>query len=113
MFYRFIITVIALIVDFDIVVNKREPECASYVLEIIGSILFILISSILIELSLTIISLRGSILNDYPRKPAQYLIYIRLGKFYIVNTISIIYIYYIYMYVVDLESHVVLFVSET
>jgi hypothetical protein len=47
--------------------------------------LLILSSGFILTISLMVVSLRGSILNDGPRKPAQYLIYILLGEFWSQN----------------------------
>jgi hypothetical protein len=65
-------------VDFDELINWEKNGCTARVLEIMCCILVLLLFASVVELCLTVISLRGSILNDTPRSGIPYLMYIRL-----------------------------------
>ena len=57
-----------------------KVPCASHLWELVVLIVLLLAACFLLEAGLTIVSLRGSILTDAPRKPAQYIIYILLSE---------------------------------
>ena len=62
-------------VEFD-----SSVSCSAELKDIVLGYIVILLLSILVESVVTIISLRGSILETEPRSAIQYLLYIRGGK---------------------------------
>jgi len=72
---------VALALEFgDLQDEDVKNKCSSYVMDILFTAIALLSVSIVIELSLLIVSFRGSIFNDIPRKSARLLIYIRSCK---------------------------------
>lgn len=62
-----------------LVVGNFQTECASLLRIYCLAYLVILVSSLVLEAALSLVSLRGSILDTEPRKHVRYIIYLRLG----------------------------------
>lgn len=63
-------------VNFD-----ENVTCSLELKDVVLGYIIILLISILVESVVTIVSLRGSILETKPRSSIQYLLYIRGGKY--------------------------------
>ncbi|XP_060564015.1 diacylglycerol lipase-alpha-like [Ruditapes philippinarum] len=62
-------------VEFD-----PASECSRELKDIVLGYIVILLACIIVESIITLISVRGSILETQPRLSMQYLLYIRIGK---------------------------------
>jgi sn1-specific diacylglycerol lipase len=63
------------VVEFD-----RSVRCVSLLWEHILGYLAILSGSLFVELFISVVAMRGGILDTEARAPMKYLLYIRLGK---------------------------------
>ena len=64
------------IVEFD-----RSVRCVALLWEHILGYLAILAGSLLVEFFISVVAMRGSILDTEARSPMRYLLYIRLGEY--------------------------------
>jgi sn1-specific diacylglycerol lipase len=65
------------VVDFD-----RTVRCVALLWQHILGYLAILSGSLLVEFFISVVAMRGGILETEVRAPMKYLLYIRLGKYY-------------------------------
>lgn len=63
-------------VDFDL-----ATECSKELKDLVLGYIVILLACILIESVVTLVSVRGSILDTQPRFSMQYLLYVRIGEY--------------------------------
>ena len=75
-YYRVVVLCVMLgIVEFD-----RSVHCVALLWEHILGYLAILAGSLLIELFISVVAMRGGILDTDARAPMRYLLYVRLGE---------------------------------
>jgi len=65
------------VVDFD-----RSVRCVALLWQHILGYLAILCGSLLVEFFISVVAMRGGILETEARAPMKYLLYVRLGKYY-------------------------------
>lgn len=65
------------VVDFD-----RSVRCVALLWQHILGYLAILCGSLLVEFLISVVAMRGGILDTEARAPMKYLLYVRLGKYY-------------------------------
>jgi sn1-specific diacylglycerol lipase len=65
------------VVDFD-----RSVRCVALLWQHVLGYLTILSGSLLVEFFISVVAMRGSILDTEARAPMKYLLYIRLGEYY-------------------------------
>jgi sn1-specific diacylglycerol lipase len=70
-----VLCVMLAVVEFD-----RSVRCVALLWEHILGYLAILSGSLLVELFISVVAMRGSILDTEARAPMKYLLYIRLGR---------------------------------
>ncbi|XP_021926065.1 sn1-specific diacylglycerol lipase alpha isoform X2 [Zootermopsis nevadensis] len=79
LFVLHLIWIVVLCVMLGIVEFDRSVRCVSLLWEHMVGYLAILTSSLLVEFFISVVAMRGSILDTEARAPMQYLLYIRLG----------------------------------
>lgn len=81
LFFSLTMSITGLVVDFDEIKNTDlNGICGKFLFYKMVAAVAILSLGLVFTIFLMVVSLRGSILDDRPRKSAQYLIYILLGK---------------------------------
>ena len=68
---------------------SADVTCQSQLWEYILGYLIILCGCLLLEACIVGVSMRGTILETAPREATQYLIYIRLGQYSYLRTVSV------------------------
>ena len=76
--FRIVVLCVMLgVVEFD-----RSVRCVALLWQHILGYLAILCGSLLVEFFISVVAMRGSILDTEARAPMKYLLYVRLGKYY-------------------------------
>lgn len=76
-FFRgIVLTLLLILVQFD-----RKTECVFWLWWFMIGYMIILVISMILEFTVAVIALKGTILDQEPRESMQYVLYVRLGKY--------------------------------